>query len=213
MDEKDIAPALLERIRADFLSLLGDEAPAARALALAQQIADSDVDELLRPSVLSVTLASLEHPPTNTQTAVNGTNMTHAGLPKLQARANLIAYLRTLSDNPAPLPTASSEGADAGAGDDPFVAGVNALGDFRIAQYLFGQITARANNAGIGHGQGSVTGSGERSCPATRSVICWITSAWTSSLACSSAQRKPRLSVPPWLFTTMPRRPRRLAAL
>ena len=42
------------------LTLLGDEASAARALALAQQIADSDVDELLRPSVLSVTLASLE---------------------------------------------------------------------------------------------------------------------------------------------------------
>ena len=42
------------------LTLLGDEASAARALALAQQIADSDVDELLRPSVLAVTLASLE---------------------------------------------------------------------------------------------------------------------------------------------------------
>src|SRR5690606_7570360 len=34
-----------------------------------------------------------------------GTKMTYAGLPDTQARANLIAYLRTLSDDPAPLPT------------------------------------------------------------------------------------------------------------
>ena len=46
---------------------------------------------------------------------VPGTAMGFAGLKKEDERANLIAYLRTLSDNPAPLPTASSEGADAGA--------------------------------------------------------------------------------------------------
>ncbi|HSX74339.1 MAG TPA: cytochrome c family protein [Shinella sp.] len=46
---------------------------------------------------------------------VPGTAMGFAGLKKDDERANLIAYLRTLSDNPAPLPTASSEGADAGA--------------------------------------------------------------------------------------------------
>nr|WP_245337431.1 cytochrome c family protein [Shinella sp. HZN7] len=46
---------------------------------------------------------------------VPGTAMGFAGLKKNDERANLIAYLRTLSDNPAPLPTASSEGADAGA--------------------------------------------------------------------------------------------------
>jgi cytochrome c len=46
---------------------------------------------------------------------VPGTAMGFAGLKKEDERANLIAYLRTLSDNPAALPTASSEGADAGA--------------------------------------------------------------------------------------------------
>ena len=33
-----------------------------------------------------------------------GTKMTYAGLKKDQERANIIAYLRSLSDNPAPLP-------------------------------------------------------------------------------------------------------------
>lgn len=45
---------------------------------------------------------------------VPGTAMGFAGLKKDDERANLIAYLRTLSDSPAALPTASSEGADAG---------------------------------------------------------------------------------------------------
>lgn len=40
MDEKDISPALLERIRADFLSLLGDEAPAADTYAAAADYAE-----------------------------------------------------------------------------------------------------------------------------------------------------------------------------
>ncbi|WLR93053.1 c-type cytochrome [Shinella zoogloeoides] len=45
---------------------------------------------------------------------VPGTAMGFAGIKKEDERANLIAYLRTLSDNPAALPTPSSEGADAG---------------------------------------------------------------------------------------------------
>jgi cytochrome c len=45
---------------------------------------------------------------------VPGTAMGFAGLKKEDERANLIAYLRSLSDSPAALPTASSEGADAG---------------------------------------------------------------------------------------------------
>ncbi|WP_313664481.1 cytochrome c family protein [Shinella sp.] len=46
---------------------------------------------------------------------VPGTAMGFAGLKKDDERANLIAYLRTLADNPAALPTPSAEGADAGA--------------------------------------------------------------------------------------------------
>jgi cytochrome c len=44
---------------------------------------------------------------------VPGTAMGFAGIKKPDERANLIAYLRTLSDNPAALPTASNEGAAA----------------------------------------------------------------------------------------------------
>ena len=102
-------------------------------------------------------------------------------------------------------------GADAGAADNPFVAGVQPLGNLGVGQHLFWQIAARACNAGINHGQASVAAA--FNWPATCSVMCWMTSASASSRACSSAQRKPRLSVPPWLFTTMPRRPKRLAPL
>ncbi len=38
------------------------------------------------------------------RTAMPGTKMSFAGLKKVQDRADLIAYLRTLSDNPVPLP-------------------------------------------------------------------------------------------------------------
>ena len=42
----------------------------------------------------------LVHP----QQTIKGTKMTFAGLPKPQDRADVIAYLRTLSDSPQPLP-------------------------------------------------------------------------------------------------------------
>lgn len=38
------------------------------------------------------------------RTYIPGTKMVYAGLRKAEDRANLIAYLRTLSDNPKPLP-------------------------------------------------------------------------------------------------------------
>jgi cytochrome c len=38
---------------------------------------------------------------------VPGTKMTFAGLPKVEDRADVIAFLRTLSDNPLPLPSAA----------------------------------------------------------------------------------------------------------
>lgn len=39
---------------------------------------------------------------------VKGTKMAFAGLPKVQERADLIAYLRTLSDSPQPVPDPSA---------------------------------------------------------------------------------------------------------
>jgi cytochrome c len=47
------------------------------------------------------------------QTMVPGTKMSFAGIKSTQQRINLIAYLRTLADSPAPLPAASRSGAPA----------------------------------------------------------------------------------------------------
>ena len=44
---------------------------------------------------------------TNPKGFVPGTAMGFAGVTKDSERADIIAYLRTLSDNPVPLPTAS----------------------------------------------------------------------------------------------------------
>ena len=41
----------------------------------------------------------------NPRGVVKGTNMAFAGLNSPQQRADVLAYLRTLSDNPPPLPT------------------------------------------------------------------------------------------------------------
>lgn len=40
---------------------------------------------------------------------IKGTKMAFAGLPKTQDRADIIAYLRTMNDNPPPLPAAKPE--------------------------------------------------------------------------------------------------------
>ena len=44
---------------------------------------------------------------TNPKAFVPGTNMTFAGVPRATERADIIAYLNGLSDNPAPLPKAA----------------------------------------------------------------------------------------------------------
>ena len=44
---------------------------------------------------------------TNPKGFVPGTNMTFAGLPRGSERADIIAYLNSLADNPAPLPKAT----------------------------------------------------------------------------------------------------------
>ena len=49
----------------------------------------------------------LDHFLTNPKGLVPGTAMSFAGLKNVEDRANLIAYLRTLSDQPAPLPEAA----------------------------------------------------------------------------------------------------------
>ena len=64
---------------------------------------------------------------TSPKALVKGTAMGFAGIKKTQDRADLIAFLRTLSDSPAPLPDAAAaapapEGAAAPAGEKPAAA-------------------------------------------------------------------------------------------
>ena len=47
---------------------------------------------------------SLNHFIANPRSYIPGTKMTFAGVPRASERADIIAFLRTLSDNPAPLP-------------------------------------------------------------------------------------------------------------
>jgi cytochrome c len=61
------------------------------------------------------TLEELNHFLINPKAAVPGTAMTFAGLPRASERADVIAYLNSLSDNPAPLPTAAQAGQTDGA--------------------------------------------------------------------------------------------------
>ena len=49
------------------------------------------------------------------KTYAPGTKMSYVGIPDDQTRANVIAYLRTLSDNPLPLPTAAEAAAETAA--------------------------------------------------------------------------------------------------
>jgi cytochrome c len=55
------------------------------------------------------TLEELDHFLTNPKAMVPGTKMTFTGLPRGSDRADVIAYLNTLSDNPQPLPKAAEK--------------------------------------------------------------------------------------------------------
>jgi cytochrome c len=58
---------------------------------------------------LTWTFENLDHFLVGPKAFIPGTAMTFAGLKKPEERANVIAYLRTLSDNPLPLPTPTAE--------------------------------------------------------------------------------------------------------
>jgi len=61
---------------------------------------------------------------------INGTAMTYAGVKNDQQRADVIAYLHTLSDNPVPLPKAQAENAPAA----PAAGGASAGGEAKPAE-------------------------------------------------------------------------------
>ncbi len=56
---------------------------------------------------------------THPQSYIPGTKMTFAGIQNPTQRANLIAYLRTLSDNPVPLPNAAAQAPSGGNEQNP----------------------------------------------------------------------------------------------
>ena len=56
---------------------------------------------------------------TNPRGYIPGTAMTFAGLSRAEQRADVIDYLRTLADNPLPLPKAAEDGAPPAAGGEP----------------------------------------------------------------------------------------------
>lgn len=80
------------------------------------------------------TFANLDEFLTNPKKYIPGTAMAFAGIKRPDQRADVIAYLRTLSDNPVPIPTVTAEAPtdaamDAPAGDEPAMDGEPAAED------------------------------------------------------------------------------------
>ena len=71
----------------------------------------SDAMQKRRAAGVNWTYDELDKFLTDPRQYVPGTLMTFAGLPKPEDRANVIAYLRTLSDSPVPLPPAPTAAA------------------------------------------------------------------------------------------------------
>src|ERR1700690_3619897 len=99
--------------------------------------------------------------------------------------------------------------ANAGARADPLVGGIHALCQVVVGDDVARQIAAAAYDSGIDHAASAVF------CPAAsrRWEMRCSTPSRTSSKAPSIAFSNPKLSAEPWLFTTMPFRPSRLAPL
>ena len=96
--------------------------------------------------------------------------------------------------------------ADAGTRINPFVGCFDHGLEIAIGQFLFGQIGARAGDAGVGHAAFAWG-------LAIMSSMRFNTPFATSATARSMARSKAKLSAEPWLFTTTPRNPINAAPL
>src|SRR4249920_409083 len=96
--------------------------------------------------------------------------------------------------------------ADAGAREDPLVGGIDGLFQITIRDQLGRQVGTRADDARERHDK---TSPGRT----RRSPMRRRTPSLTSSWARRKAHSNEKLSAEPWLFTTMPRSPSRLAPL
>ena len=86
---------------------------------------------------------------------IPGTAMTFAGISNDQQRADLIAYLRTLSDSPKPLPKAEAAAAPAEGGKAPAEGGKAEGGNAPAAAPAPAQAPAAAPNAAPAPAQGN----------------------------------------------------------
>src|SRR5712691_7173004 len=98
---------------------------------------------------------------------------------------------------------------DAGAGADPLVGGIHTLGQVVVGDDLRRQIASGAGDARPDHEVGASAGAADPK----RSIRRCSTSLRTSSIVRSMARSKPNTSAEPWLLTTIPLSPSRVAPL
>ena len=104
---------------------------------------------------------------------------------------------------------------DSGALSNPLIAGVETLGQLLIGDHPLGQIGAAADELRPDRHQRAAAAGGVAAM-LTRSRSCRIFSrkpCCSMSTATPMAFEKPNASVPPWLFTAIPFRPRSMAPL
>ncbi|SNZ20976.1 c-type cytochrome [Cohaesibacter gelatinilyticus] len=90
----------------------------------------------------------------NPKNLVSGTRMNFRGMKDPQDREDLLAYLRTFSDNPADIPEADPTTSDAGHDLDPAILALK--GDPEYGEYLSGECTACHQTSGQDDGVPSI---------------------------------------------------------
>src|SRR5262249_20593244 len=100
--------------------------------------------------------------------------------------------------------------ADAGALGDPFVGGLDPLGEIRVGEHVLGQVTANAQDDRTrdAHEAAPATRAAAADWPPSMRLIFASRSYFAMSYPMSIAAAKPSESVPPWLLITTPLSPR-----
>lgn len=110
-------------------------------------VADFKYSTAMHDSGITWTYENLFHFLKSPKDMVKGTAMSFAGLPKAGDRANLLAYLHTLSDNPVPFPAVEAPAPAAVANDATEAAG-QAMGDAKdTVQQAAGDMMDKAKDA------------------------------------------------------------------
>lgn len=91
----------------------------------------------------------------NPKALVSGTRMSFRGVKDPQDRADLIAYLRTFSDNPADIPEADPTARGTDHDVDPEILAL--VGDPEYGEYLSGECTSCHQASGAANGIPSIT--------------------------------------------------------